>query len=227
MAYAKQRHYQEASYCRCDVGGDAAIRHRKRSENSRERPWERKESRENECWKRGKRRQPEWKWRCRFGRNNCRDRNVPSTPQIRCGLCELHAIGTYQLARLGNMQNICARADYLKGLDPRYGPFPGSCETWRKAINPRPSPPWWSDIARDMKRCEPRIHRCDRAGLCACACRRRTHLHIRGESALAPLRRRFFKCLGFLQHFRPALVTATRFSPPTAGISGSDFLKSS
>lgn len=21
------------------------------------------------------------------------------------------------------MQNICARADYLKGLDPRYGPF--------------------------------------------------------------------------------------------------------
>ena len=29
----------------------------------------------------------------------------------------------YQLARLGNMQSLCARADYLKGLDPRYVPF--------------------------------------------------------------------------------------------------------
>jgi CheY-like chemotaxis protein len=29
----------------------------------------------------------------------------------------------YHLARLGNMQNISARADYLKGLDPRYAPF--------------------------------------------------------------------------------------------------------
>ena len=29
----------------------------------------------------------------------------------------------YQLARLGNMQNIGARADYLKDLDPRYAPF--------------------------------------------------------------------------------------------------------
>jgi CheY-like chemotaxis protein len=29
----------------------------------------------------------------------------------------------YQLARLGNMQSLCARADYLKGLDARYAPF--------------------------------------------------------------------------------------------------------
>lgn len=29
----------------------------------------------------------------------------------------------YQLARMGNMQNIRARADYLKGLDPRYASF--------------------------------------------------------------------------------------------------------
>ncbi len=29
----------------------------------------------------------------------------------------------YQLARLGNMQHICAQADYLKELDPRYGAF--------------------------------------------------------------------------------------------------------
>jgi CheY-like chemotaxis protein len=29
----------------------------------------------------------------------------------------------YQLAMVGNMQNLCARADYLKGLDARYGAF--------------------------------------------------------------------------------------------------------
>jgi CheY-like chemotaxis protein len=29
----------------------------------------------------------------------------------------------YRLAKLGNMQNICAQADYLKGLDPRYARF--------------------------------------------------------------------------------------------------------
>ena len=29
----------------------------------------------------------------------------------------------YQLARLGNMQSLCVRADYLKELDARYGAF--------------------------------------------------------------------------------------------------------
>jgi CheY-like chemotaxis protein len=29
----------------------------------------------------------------------------------------------YQLARMGNMQNICIHADYLTGLNPRYGAF--------------------------------------------------------------------------------------------------------
>jgi CheY-like chemotaxis protein len=29
----------------------------------------------------------------------------------------------YRLARVGNMQSLCARADYLKGLDPRYAAF--------------------------------------------------------------------------------------------------------
>jgi CheY-like chemotaxis protein len=29
----------------------------------------------------------------------------------------------YQLAMVGNMQSLCARADYLKGLDARYAPF--------------------------------------------------------------------------------------------------------
>jgi signal transduction histidine kinase/ligand-binding sensor domain-containing protein/CheY-like chemotaxis protein len=29
----------------------------------------------------------------------------------------------YQLARMGNMQNICMQADYLTGLNPRYGAF--------------------------------------------------------------------------------------------------------
>jgi hypothetical protein len=28
-----------------------------------------------------------------------------------------------RLARVGNMRSICERADYLKGLDPRYAAF--------------------------------------------------------------------------------------------------------
>ena len=47
----------------------------------------------------------------------------------------------YQLARLGNMQNIQTRADYLQNLDSRSPPSPGNCAIWRKTINPNPSLP--------------------------------------------------------------------------------------